>query len=175
MKSKYLIRTVIISLSVIVAGITAYGQTEKQIAAIRADVNLINKSVAKYTTTKRDVADVSLEGAEATYYLSGKGLKKIVAKMYGETFRATAEIYFSGEEAIFAFQRLQKYDTHIAMTPPPKVVKVIESRVYLSGGKAIRVIEDKKIHAVTDSEFRAAEEAMNDLIAKLKIALNEVE
>ena len=55
--------------------------------------------------------------------------------MYGETFRATAELYYSGEELIFAYQRLQRYDTHIAMKPPPKVVKIIETRVYYSGAK----------------------------------------
>jgi len=149
------------------------GQTEKQIAAIRADVKLIDKSSSKYSKKEKDVDDISLEGARATYFLSGKGLKKIVAKIYGETFRATAEIYYSGEEMIFAFQRLEKYDTHIAMNPPPKVVKVIESRVYFSGGKAIRVIEDKTTRAPGDSEFRAAEEAINDLSSKLKAALDQ--
>jgi len=149
------------------------GQTEKQIAAIRADVKLIDKSSSKYSKKEKDVDGISLEGARATYFLSGKGLKKIVAKIYGETFRATAEIYYSGEEMIFAFQRLEKYDTHIAMNPPPKVIKVIESRVYFSSGKAIRVIEDKKTHAPGDSEFRAAEEAINDLSSKLKAALDQ--
>ena len=148
-------------------------QTEKQITAIRADVKLIDKSSSKYTKKEKDVDDISLEGARATYFLSGKGLKKVVAKIYGETFRATAEIYYSGEEMIFAFQRLEKYDTHIATNPPPKVVKVIESRVYFSAGKAIRVIEDKKTYAPGDSEFRAVEEAINDLSPKLKAALDQ--
>lgn len=158
-------------LSLAATAITA--QTEKQIASIRADVNLINKNASKYTKKKRDVAEISLEGTEATYFLSGKGLKKIVAKMYGETFRATAEIYYSGDEMIFAFQRLERYDTQIGMNPPPKVVKVVETRIYFSGGKAIRVIEGKKIHPSTDSEFRTAEEAINDLSSKLKAALDQ--
>jgi hypothetical protein len=161
--------------SVLFLGVLAFtisAQTEKQVASIRADVNLINKSAAKYKKQTRSVEGISLEGAEATYFTSGRGLKKITAKMYGETFRATAELYFSGEEMIFAYQRLERYDTHIAMTPPPKVVKIMETRVYYAGSNAIRVIEDKKKLAASDPAFGAAESGMNDLSEKLKAAFD---
>lgn len=144
---------------------------EKSIASIRAEVALINKNAPKYQKKTRSVEGISLEGTEATYFTSGKGLKKITAKMYGETFRATAELYYSGEEMIFAYQRLEKYDTQIAANPPPKVVKIVETRIYYSGEKAIKVIEDKKNLASVSSEFRAAEEGMNDLSQKLKAAM----
>lgn len=157
---------------VVTATISAVAQA-KEIASIRAEVSLINKSAANYQKKTRDVEGISLEGAEATYFTSGKGVKKIVAKMYGETFRATAELYYSGEEMIFAFQRLERYDGHIAMKAPPKVAKVIETRVYYSGSKAIRVIEDKKQLAVTSADFRGAEEGMNDLSEKLKAAMDQ--
>lgn len=155
--------------------ITAAGlgsaQSLREITAIRLEVNLINKNARKYQKKTRNVDDVSLEGAEATYFLSGRGLKKITAKMYGETYRATAELYYSGEEMIFAYQRLEQYNTHIAMKPPPKVVKVIETRVYYSGGKAIRVIEEGKTLATSDSAFTGAVEGMDDLSQKLKAAI----
>ncbi len=148
-----------------------FAQAEKRIASIRTEVNLINKGAPKYTKATRDVEGVSLEGAQATYFTSGRGLKKIAAKMYGETFRATAELYYAGEELIFAFQRLEKYNTHVAANPPPKVVKVMETRVYYTGAKAVRVIEGKRLLASSDSEFRAAEEGMTDLSEKLKAAM----
>ncbi len=160
-------------LILMIAAVSAFAQTEKQIAAIRADVNLINKSASKYDKKTKLVEGISLEGTEATYLTSGRGLKKITAKMYGETFRATAEHYYSGEELIFAYQRLQRYDTQIGMKPPPKVVKILETRVYYSGAKAIRVIEDKKQLATSHSEFSAAESAMNDLSEKLKAAIDQ--
>ena len=147
-------------------------QTEKLIAAIRADVNLINKSAAKYDKKTRSVEGLSLEGAEATYFTSGRGLKKISVKIYGETYRATAELYYSGEALIFAYQRLQRYDTHIAMKPPPKVVKILETRVYYNGAKAIRVIQGKKLTPKTEAAFDEAVLEMTELSDTLKAALN---
>jgi hypothetical protein len=160
-------------LILMIAAVSAFAQTEKQIAAIRVDVNLTNKSAAKYDKKTTLVEGISLEGTEATYFTSGRSLKKITAKMYGETYRATAELYYSGEELIFAYQRLQRYDTQIGMKPPPKVVKILETRVYYSSEKAIRVIEDKKQLATSASEFSAAESAMNDLSEKLKAATDQ--
>lgn len=150
----------------------AFAQTDKHIAAIRAEVNLINKNARTYRKVERSVEGISLEGTAATYFLSDKGLKKITAKIYGETFRATVELFYSGEEMVFAFQRLERYDTHVAAEPPPKVAKVIETRVYYSKGKAVRVIDEKKTLKSGESGFTAAEEAMIDLSEKLKAALD---
>lgn len=152
--------------------LTLFAQGEKQIASIRSEVNLINKNAPKYSKRTRTVEGISLEGSEATYFTSGRGLKKITAKMYGETFRATAELYYSGEELIFAYQRVQRYDTHIAMKPPPKVVKVIEKRIYYAGSKAIRVIEGKKQLAETDILFQEAEMELMELSDMLRAALD---
>lgn len=164
-----------LALGVLIVGFAALAVAaqDKQIASIRAEVALINKSAAKYQKKTRDVEGLSLEGAEATYFTSGKGLKKITAKMYGETYRATAELYYSGEEMIFAYQRLEKYDTQIGANPPPKVVKIMETRVYYAGEKAVKVIEDKRNLAAASSEYRAAEQAMNDLSQQLKAAMDQ--
>lgn len=160
-------------IAIVLVSITSYAQTEKDISAIRSQVNLINKNAKSYRKLERTVEGISLEGTRATYFISGSGLKKIVAKIYGETFRATAELFYAGEELIFAFQRLEKYDTHIAADPPPKVAKVDETRVYYSGRAAIRVIEGKNILNAATSDFRAAGEAMTDLSEKLKSALDQ--
>ncbi|MGH9949095.1 MAG: hypothetical protein ACRD6X_18140 [Pyrinomonadaceae bacterium] len=157
----------------LVGAFTANAQIAKQISSIRAEVNLINKNAPKNDNKTRNVEGISLEGAEATYYLSGKGLKKIAAKIYGETFRSTVELYYSGEEMIFAYQRIERYDTQIAVTPPPKVVKIIETRTYFSGGKAIRVIEGKKTIAPATIEYRDTAAAMNELSDKLKAAFDQ--
>jgi hypothetical protein len=148
-------------------------QVDKQIASIRAEVNAINKAAPKYRKETRTVEGISLEGAEATYFTSGRGLKKITAKMYGETFRATAELYYSGEELIFAYQRVERYDTHIAMKPPPKVVKVIETRAYYAGGQVIRVLEGRKALAAKGVAFADAEKDVKELSEKLKAALEK--
>lgn len=166
-----MLKTLALALVLAVAPAALLAQTEKQIASIRSEVNLINKAAPKYQKKTESVEGVSLEGAEATYFTSGRGLKKIVAKIYGETYRATAEIYYSGEEMIFAYQRLEKYDTHVAMTPPPKVTKVVETRVYCAGADAIRVLEGKKQLAAGDAAYDEAVAGMRELSDKLKAAM----
>jgi hypothetical protein len=163
-------RKTLISFLFAAAAVPAIGQTATQIGSIRAEVSLINKNAAKYQKKTKNVDDISLEGTEATYFTSGRGLRKITAKMYGETFRATAELFFSGEELIFAYKKLERYDTHIAMNPPPKVIKIIETRVYFAGGKAIRVMEGKVLVSGSAAEFGDAEAEMKELAEKLKDA-----
>lgn len=116
---------------------------------------------------------ISLEGTEATYFMSGKGLKKIVAKMYGETFRATAELYYSGEELIFAFQRLEKYDTLIARKPPPKLVRIEETRRYRTGGKTIHILSGKTQLKTEDIKFTEAEYELIELADQLKASIDQ--
>lgn len=154
------------------ASASVFAQPEKQITAIRAEVAAINKAAVKYDKKTQLVEGISLEGTEATYFTSGRGLKKITAKLFGETFRATAELYYSGEELIFAYRRMQRYDTHIAMKPPPKVVKIIETRVYFAGAKAIRVIEGKKQVSSTEITFTEAEMEIRELSDMLKAGLD---
>ncbi len=138
-------KILLLTILTLIFGLSTFAQTvERQIAAIRAEVAAINRAGAKYTKKTRNVEDVSLEGTEATYYVSGKGLKKIVAKMYGETYNATGEYYYSGEELIFAFVRFNRYDTQIGVTPVPKVVRSEEQRFYFSGGNLIRLLVGKK-------------------------------
>ncbi len=165
---------IVFVLTLIFAGFSLSGssQTPATISSIRSEVNLINRSGPRYRTSARDVEGVTLEGTRATYFTSGKELKKIVGRMYGETFRATAELFYSGEELIFAFQRLEKYDTQIAMDPPPKVTSVIETRVYYSGGKAIRVIEGGKTLPARSADFVGAEEGLLDLSNTLRAAMS---
>lgn len=145
-------------------------QTEKEIAQIRAEVNTINKSAKKYKKETLNVEDISLEGTEATYFVSGKGLKKISAKMYGETYNATVEIYYSGEEMIFAFMKENRYDTQIGMTPPPKVVRSEERRFYFSGGSPVRVLVDKKELKTADENYDEYKQQIEEIAEKLKAA-----
>lgn len=166
---KFVILTVI---SIFLFSTSVSAQVEKQIATIRADVNLINKSAAKYNKKTKSLEGISVEGTEATYYSSGKGLKKIVAKIYGETYRATTELYYSGEELIFVYQRFLKYDTHISMNPPPKVIRIDETRLYRSGGKTIRILSGKTQLKPDDIKFTEAEYELIELADALKAGLD---
>jgi hypothetical protein len=139
-------------------------QIEKEIAAIRTDVSLINKNAAKYDKKTKSFEDLSLEGSEATYFLSGRGLKKIVAKIYGESFRATSELYYSGEELIFVFQRVERYSNGLGS----KVGRIEEKRLYRSGGKTIRILSGKTRLKPGDIKFTEAEYELYELSDELK-------
>jgi hypothetical protein len=145
-----------------------FSQTENQVAFIRNEVAAINKNAKNYSKTTKDVEGISLEGTEATYYGSGKGLKKIVAKSYGETYNATTELYYSGEELIFVYRKFKRYDTQIGMKPPPKVVSVKESRFYFSNGKVIKFLNGKKDVKNTTKFWLDSESEIVEMEKKLK-------
>jgi hypothetical protein len=164
MKTKFLIliAAIIFSLQI------SFAQTAKQISAIRKEVNLINKNVKKYTKTTKSVEGISLEGTEADYFAAGKSLKKITAKSYGETYNATSELYYSGEQLIFVYQKFNRYDTQVFMNPPPKVVSTKESRFYFANGKMIKFLNGKKDVKNTTKFWLDSESETVQMADKLK-------
>ncbi len=167
MKTKLLI----LAIATFITTQSVFAQTENQVTAIRNEVNLINKNAKVYTKTKKEVEDISLEGTEATYFVSGRGLKKITAKSYGETFNATTELYYSGEELIFIYRKFNHYDTQIGLKKAPKVVSVKESRFYFSGGRLIKFLNGKINVKKTTKFWSDSESEMRAMSNKLKEAL----
>ncbi len=169
MKTKLLILTVAIFFGLQ----TTFGQTAKQITAIRNEVQTINKNVNNYAKTTKDVDGISLEGTEATYFASGKDLKKIVAESYGETYKALTELYYSGDKLIFVYRKFSSYDTQVGMTPPPKVIKVKESRFYFADGKMIKFLNGKVSVKSTAKFWLDSESETVQMAEKLKAAFSE--
>jgi hypothetical protein len=147
-------KIILLTILMLISGLSAFAQTvETQITAIRAEVAAINGRSAKYTTKTIAVEGVSLEGTEATFYVSGKALRKIAAKIYGESYRATLELYFQGEDLIFAYQKTSRYDMPIGSGKTPRVLATEETRSYFSGGKMIRFLKGKKQIKTDSIEF----------------------
>lgn len=167
MKTKLLI----LIIATFIATQTVFTQSvEKQVSAIRAEVAAINKNAKGYTKKTKDVADISLEGTEATFFTSGRGLHKITAKMYGETFQATGEYYFQGEELIFAYEKMSRYNGQIGMSKPVKVVKVEEKRLYFSNGKLIKLLVGKISVKSGSQQWEESEKDTLDLVKTFKDA-----
>ncbi|MCY7375598.1 MAG: hypothetical protein LH472_06460, partial [Pyrinomonadaceae bacterium] len=139
-----------------------------EIVKIRAEVAAINKGAAKFTKTTKNVEDIALEGTEATYYHSAGNLKKITAKMFGETYNATGEFYYADGELIFAFIKRNQYDTQIGVNPPPKVVRAEEQRFYFAGGELIRLLVGKKELKSADERYAELKNGIVDISSKLK-------
>ena len=146
---------------------SAQAQTEKEIVKIRAEVGTINKSASKYAKTTKDVEGISLEGTQATYFLSAKKLRKITAEIYGETYRATGEFYYTDGELIFAYLKHNQYDTQIGASKSPKIVRTEEQRYYFVGDKLILLVGKKELKSGDEKHSQLKEEIMN-LSNKLK-------
>jgi hypothetical protein len=155
-------------IALFVSGVMAMAvaaQTDKRVTDIRGKVAEINKGAGKFTKTKKDVMGISTEGAEATLFHKGKELKKVVAKIYGETFNAISEFYFDGGDLIFAYDKINHYDTQIGLERPVKVVRVEEIRSYFDGGKMFKLLNGAKTTAPGTDDF-AQKEKENQQIVK---------
>ncbi|MBK7393920.1 MAG: hypothetical protein IPI64_11580 [Chloracidobacterium sp.] len=150
-----------------VGAVSVQAQTDKDITEIRSQVAAINKGAAKYKKVTKDVDDISLEGAEATYYRSGEDLKKITTKMYGETYKATGEFYYRDGELIFGYIRHSQYDTQIGLSNPVKVIRVEERRYYFAGGVLIRLMVGKKTLKSDSEKYSQLKDEIIDISGKL--------
>ena len=166
MKIKLLILTAVLFLNFQ----TVFAQTEKQISAIRAQVGAIEKGLKNYQKATRRVEGISLEGTEAVYYVSGKSLQKIGARIFGETFNAAADFYYQGEELIFVFYKINRYDRPIGGVRSPKVARTEERRFYFAGGELVRLLDGKKELTASDEKYTTMKEEIVDVAEKLKSA-----
>jgi hypothetical protein len=152
---------------------SAAAQTEKQVASIRSQVEEINRSESSYSKTVKDLDNISSAGTEATYYASGDGLKKITAKIRGDSYGATADLYYSGGKLIYAYQKLQRFEAGTEKKPVPKIAKTEESRLYFAEGRMIRYAVKKNQVGRTAAAFAEKENEVADLSDKLIAAFSK--
>jgi len=150
---KRIFRLIFTAILILSVAIFVSGQNADPVKAVRGAVTKINSKIGKYHKEIRSVDGISTEGAEATYYHSGKILKKITATIYGETFRANGEFYFDGETPIFYFVRISRYRMPIGTTGPVKIASREERRLYFADGSLIKLMLGKKEISKTDSKF----------------------
>ncbi|MGB7070881.1 MAG: hypothetical protein WBD22_15420 [Pyrinomonadaceae bacterium] len=152
------------------AGI-ASAQVDRQFAAIRAQVDAINGQIATYNKTTKKVDGISLEGTEADYFVSDdRRLRKINARISGETYRAVTELYYSGDHLIFAFQRLDRLDGRMTSKIKPKVAGTEESRTYFSNGSLIRYQTSRTSVRSLGMRFDEKVNEIADLSGRLRAA-----
>jgi hypothetical protein len=149
----------LIGLSVIAIGVTTLNaQTDKRVTAIRSQTVEINKSLRTYKKNTVDVPGISTEGAEATIYRSGNEIKKIIATIYGESFKAASEFYFADGKLIFSFDSVKRYKMPPEMNKPIRIARVDQIRGYFADGKMFRLLQGTKAVASSNEEFNAEQE-----------------
>ena len=140
------------------------------IAAIREEANEIDRNLPAYSRRTKVVLGISTEGASADYYRDGVKLRKISAKIYGETFNSDAEFYFSGDDLLLVHEKFNRYDTQIGMDPPPKVVSSEEKWLYFSAAELVALRIGEKDLSRSDARWQESASGMAGLAAKLQAA-----
>jgi hypothetical protein len=129
--------------------VTATSGSPAAIARIRAAVAEVEREAPRYRRTKHDVFNFSLEGGELTGLYRGRELRKLAARLYGETWRGTEEYYFSGGRLVFIHGVTERYDEPMT----GRVVFTIEHRLYLDGGRLIRKVRTQRPAAPDQSDL----------------------
>jgi hypothetical protein len=107
------------------------------ISTIRRRYAIINRSLAKYRTVKKELSGFSAEGGELAAYFDGRVVMKIATVNQGETGRSFEDFYYWDEKLIFIFRKQDTYDKPHS----GKVVRTTEHRFYFSDDKLIRWID----------------------------------
>jgi hypothetical protein len=130
------------------ASLAAAKTVDQQIAVIRKDVAAINKQLPKLRRVTEDTFEYSAEGGTVSWYSDNTGLRKIEAKLFGETKRGTYEYFYLRGELIFGFAKIERYETDL--TSP--VAAVDEERLYLASSKPIRLLLGSKRVSLSSEE-----------------------
>jgi hypothetical protein len=107
---------------------------EPAIMRIRAHYAEIERQRPTYACRKLDLEGFSAEGGELEACFAGPALRKLTARYYGESGRATEEFYFWDDSLEFLFARSERYDEPLS----GRVVQVEENRYYWEGERLIR-------------------------------------
>lgn len=110
---------------------------EGKVKAIRHRYDEIERSLGRCKQVERDVFGESAEGGVLTGYFSGKSLRKLEAKFYGETGQAIEEYYFWNDQLFFVSQVVSRYDKPLSGVVKSKS----QERFYFAEGALIRWLD----------------------------------
>jgi hypothetical protein len=149
-------------------GALAATAVDPRITAVRSEVAAINARLGRLKKRSKDIEGVSLEGAQATYWSSGTTaatVQKISARVFGETFRDTFDIYYQGGWLIFAFDIHERYTSDL--TSP--VASSEQRRLYQRQGTVLRLQIGPSIVSLTSDRskdvIRTMQSVSGDLLA----------
>lgn len=126
--------------------VSATSGSPAAIAHIRAEFAEIERALPGYRRTTRDLWNFSLEGGELEAFQDGSELRKLRARLFGETGRVTEEFYFSDGRPIFIYAVHERYDQPLS----GRVQARIEHRFYLDDGRVIRRVRTQSPAAAGD-------------------------
>jgi hypothetical protein len=91
-------------------GVTATSGSPAAIARIRAEYAAIEREAPGYRQTAHDVWNFSLEGGELLGFYRGRELRKLSARLFGESWRGSEAYYFADGRLIFIHVVQERYN-----------------------------------------------------------------
>lgn len=131
-------------------GLLAGSTVENQVRTIRSRYDAVDRGLRRCRQVKRDLPGESTEGGELTAYFSGRSLRKLAAKFYGETGQALEEYYFWDDRLFFVLRVESRYDKPLS----GKVKNRTEERFYFADGAMIRWLDPRKKKVPAGPEFQ---------------------
>lgn len=116
--------------------VTATSGSPQAIARIRELYATIQREAPGYRRTEHELYEFSLEGGVLHGFYRGRELRKLVAELYGETWRGRDEYYFADGRPVFIYVVLEIYDELLS----GRVQHRLEYRYYFDGGRLIRQV-----------------------------------
>lgn len=121
--------------------VTATSGSPAAIARIRAEYAATEREAPGYRQTAHDVWNFSLEGGELLGFYRGRELRKLSARLFGESWRGSEDYYFAGGRLIFIHVVHERYN---GMFGEGGVRATIEHRYYFDGGRLIRRVRTQR-------------------------------
>ena len=127
--------------------ITATSGSASAIARIRAAFAATERDALRFRRTTHDLDGFSLEGGVLDAFYDGKQLRKLSARLFGETWRGTESYYFSAGRLVFIHVVHERYDRPMS----GRVRARLEHRFYFDNDQLIRRVRTQSPrHSVTD-------------------------
>ena len=136
---------------------------------VRENFKRIN-SITNWTSIDTEELPGSAEGGEAKFYYENKQLKKIVTRLYGETFQSLTEYYLLNGQLSFVFEKTLRYNRPFyydttAMKEnndteafDPKKSGVMEDRSYFENGKLLHQISNQDCGSPFSNDYLLEEQ-----------------
>lgn len=144
--------------------VTATSGSPAAIARIRAEYATTEREAPRYRQTEHEVYNFSLEGGELHGFYRGSELRKLSARLYGETWQATEEYYFADGQPIFIHVVFHRYERPFG---EGGVQWKTEHRLYFDRGRLIRRIRTRDPNA--SAEASADDPEVADLLETARL------
>jgi uncharacterized protein YecT (DUF1311 family) len=152
-------------------------QEDDAIAAIRQEVQSVEKNAREFRRVAIPWEGRSTEGGELAGYFQGPTLRKAVADVFGETGRSITELYFQSNRLIFAVSTTTHYKRPFYFDEKAKDLEIesrVQERCWFAQGRLIAVAGgDGKMISVASAKAKSLSDKFTSTAKEAVAALSK--